>query len=127
LIRAVAATNPLNALTWIFAAFAIVVLVLFLTTMALAYWNKQRREEFEVQVQPRRVLQVSEEGPGRETEVEDVAQTVLLEDRSRVLTIGDLVMSPYLRERYSSHARRSPGGRQSQQRPTGPNEPLEDR
>lgn len=115
-----ASGNPLNALTVIFGVFALVVLALFLVTGLLAYRNRHRRgrlERVERPKQQERFPSIADEvhkvvEPGARGEKhptsphpESKEYDNLLDERAHALTIGDLVMSRPLREKYVRHAR----------------------
>jgi hypothetical protein len=92
-----AAGNPLNALTYVFAYSAMVLIGLFGITGWLAWRNRRKREELSDRVTPETTESAGEKGHGP-----------ALRERARVLTIGDLVMDLRLRETYRGRAGRTP-------------------
>jgi hypothetical protein len=115
-------STPFDALFLVFSFGAVVLLLLFVLTAALAARNRSRRKELEAKERTRRVERV--EGPsttvrmhvtlddGTEFDVEPrhtveavIEPEGLLVQQAETLTTGDLVMSRELRETYIARAR----------------------
>jgi hypothetical protein len=111
-------TVPLNALFLVFALFAVALLMLFLLTVVLTIRNRGRRAEREAKAADRGrrsarppidlIEALRESVLGTETTEPRLREDIEGESRGLrpdTLTIGDLVMSPSLRNEYVHHAR----------------------
>jgi hypothetical protein len=109
-------STALTALFWVFAAFAVILTIVFLATGALAYRNRRRRGDLET-IQRRKSRAASERkgilsvNPIPRDDNEDDSRGNEVKEPQRkgrsteTLTIGDLVRSTELREAYVQHAR----------------------